>query len=1145
MGYWNKPELTAELFYAKIEGSTDDLLYLRTGDTGFIVDGELYFGSRIKDLIIINGLNYYPQDIEKAVETCHPAIRPGCSAAFALKVKSEDTECVGLVAELKPGVPATLYPEIVETILSSVSSNQGLYITIVCLLKTKSIEKTTSGKISRSRCRKSFLDKQLSILYQWGNIDEDSEEPATSAASKAVATRKFTLKEVKDKLVSTVATMLGQETVSTHVPLLDMGLSSLAATELAVKLSNYFGVKIRATAIFNCPTLDDLSAYVFDIIESKQAKDQKKADEEAAVVIDDEEEIVDSPFEAHIAAYAVSVPYPVPSERILEIDRKVRLELGQPESVIEQFKTLVGSSRIKNRYYCSPLWLPDGKSAADYPDAVGGLTENIYADSWSPPEWKRMTVYQDTCVKLCIDAATKAVKNWGQDVKSITHLLTTCTSGWQEPGIACGVIKALGMQEDIQKAELNFNGCFCGATCLRLARDLIRAGECHAVLIVACEVASSHTDWNILDTDHMIAQSLFADGAASMVIAKEGIWKYSQTGSSIIPDSSHLLGLRPPSTPTETSFIMTLSKFVSPALHAYFSKGHGKDLIKKMWSPGEPFPALAIHPGGPRILEAVGDVFYDLGWKENALDASFATFGQYGNLGSAAMLFVLSSRFAANDIAEDKLITMAFGPGVTAEWAVLERAVKKLPLLISPSKYVSPYEAHIAAYAVSVPYPVPSERILEIDRKVRLELGQPESVIEQFKTLVGSSRIKNRYYCSPLWLPDGKSAADYPDAVGGLTENIYADSWSPPEWKRMTVYQDTCVKLCIDAATKAVKNWGQDVKSITHLLTTCTSGWQEPGIACGVIKALGMQEDIQKAELNFNGCFCGATCLRLARDLIRAGECHAVLIVACEVASSHTDWNILDTDHMIAQSLFADGAASMVIAKEGIWKYSQTGSSIIPDSSHLLGLRPPSTPTETSFIMTLSKFVSPALHAYFSKGHGKDLIKKMWSPGEPFPALAIHPGGPRILEAVGDVFYDLGWKENALDASFATFGQYGNLGSAAMLFVLSSRFAANDIAEDKLITMAFGPGVTAEWAVLERATPSKPKEPKTKATVSTSKPTQVKSVVVKEQDVTLVAPKKLVGSGLNWTVILLILNLILVATVGIYFYQKLNVHEEL
>jgi hypothetical protein len=110
---------------------------------------------------------------------------------------------------------------------------------------------------------------------------------------------------------------------------------------------------------------------------------------------------------------------------------------------------------------------------------------------------------------------------------------------------------------------------------------------------------------------------------------------------------------------------------------------------------------------------------------------------------------------------------------------------------------------------------------------------------------------------------------------------------------------------------------------------------------------------------------------------------------------------------------------------------------------------------------------------------------------------------------------------------------------------LSSRFAANDIAEDKLITMAFGPGVTAEWAVLERATPSKPKEAKTKAAVPTSKPTQVKSVVEKEQDVTLVAPKKLVGSGLNWTVILLILNLILVATVGIYFYQKLNVHEEL
>merc|ERR1712070_475078 len=155
-----------------------------------------------------------------------------------------------------------------------------------------------------------------------------------------------------------------------------------------------------------------------------------------------------------------------------------------------------------------------------------------------------------------------------------------------------------------------------------------------------------------------IAQSLFADGAASLVVAKEGIWKYTKTGSAIVPNSSHLLGLKPPLKDHETCYVMTLSKLVSPSLYAYFSKGHGKDILKKLYKPSQAKPALAIHPGGPRILEAVGDVFFELGWKEDALDASYETFGYFGNLGSAAMLFVLANRLGKNDIKEDKLITM-------------------------------------------------------------------------------------------------------------------------------------------------------------------------------------------------------------------------------------------------------------------------------------------------------------------------------------------------------------------------------------------------------------------------------------------------------------------------------------------------------
>jgi predicted naringenin-chalcone synthase len=286
----------------------------------------------------------------------------------------------------------------------------------------------------------------------------------------------------------------------------------------------------------------------------------------------------------------------------------------------------------------------------------------------------------------------------------------------------------------------------------------------------------------------------------------------------------------------------------------------------------------------------------------------------------------------------------------------------------------------------------------------------------------------------------------------------------------MQCYPETAVKMCAVAAERAVAKWGKDKMQITHVLTTCTSGWLEPGIGCGVIKHLGLSEDVQKAELNFNGCFCGATCLRLANDLIRSGSAKNVLLVACEVGTTHFDWGRTETELMIAQSLFADGAASIVVSREGVWKFGQTGSSIVPDSGHLLGLKPPLHENETCYVMTLSKHVSPSLYSYFSKGHGRELLKKLYNPREARPALAIHPGGPRILEAVGDVFFELGWAEDALDGSYETFMNFGNLGSAAMLFVLAHRLGQDNIKEDKLVTMAFGPGVTVEYAQLERST---------------------------------------------------------------------------
>lgn len=104
LGYWNKPELTKEIFGGKISNAQgkpyENLEFLRTGDLIFVHEGLGYFCSRLKDLIIVGGANYYPHDIEVTAFRSHKLIRPGCVAAFAVKVPGELTESAVVVAEV-------------------------------------------------------------------------------------------------------------------------------------------------------------------------------------------------------------------------------------------------------------------------------------------------------------------------------------------------------------------------------------------------------------------------------------------------------------------------------------------------------------------------------------------------------------------------------------------------------------------------------------------------------------------------------------------------------------------------------------------------------------------------------------------------------------------------------------------------------------------------------------------------------------------------------------------------------------------------------------------------------------------------------------------------------------------------------------
>lgn len=368
--------------------------------------------------------------------------------------------------------------------------------------------------------------------------------------------------------------------------------------------------------------------------------------------------------EASIAGVGVAVPYRVSTDRFLEVDAAVRARHGQSRDLIDLAARFARNTGIRHRHTIHPCWLPAG--------AEHDGREDIFTPTdFDPPLWQRERAFQRHLPPLTVEAARRAIADWGGSPRDITHIVTTGTSGWIEPGIACEVIHALGLPLDCQKAELNFNGCFCGATCLRLARDILRAGDARAVLVVAAEVASSH--YNIVDTDvsQLVANALFADGAAAFVLAPRGRWRFERTGMSLVPDSRGLLTFEPPTRPMQESYRMFLHREVGQRLGAYF-RGDGRRLIDGLIErSGGALPAMAVHPGGPNILEAVNEVLKERGWPADVLRSSFETFREHGNLGSAAILFVLAQQLA--DLRAERLGTFAFGPGVTVEWAELRR----------------------------------------------------------------------------------------------------------------------------------------------------------------------------------------------------------------------------------------------------------------------------------------------------------------------------------------------------------------------------------------------------------------------------------------------------------------------------------------
>ncbi|MFJ7046424.1 hypothetical protein CTU88_08790 [Streptomyces sp. JV178] len=163
LGYRERPQETQEAFGGRVAGESGASPYLRTGDLGFLHEGELFVAGRLKDVIIRNGRNFYPQDIELSAESAVPGLRPNCAAAFS--VDDGERERLVVVVETDGRVLREVGAgELRERVGAAVHDGQRLRVDEVVVIRRGALPRTTSGKVQRRGCRKLYLDGALGVV---------------------------------------------------------------------------------------------------------------------------------------------------------------------------------------------------------------------------------------------------------------------------------------------------------------------------------------------------------------------------------------------------------------------------------------------------------------------------------------------------------------------------------------------------------------------------------------------------------------------------------------------------------------------------------------------------------------------------------------------------------------------------------------------------------------------------------------------------------------------------------------------------------------------------------------------------------------------------------------------------------------------
>lgn len=289
-----------------------------------------------------------------------------------------------------------------------------------------------------------------------------------------------------------------------------------------------------------------------------------------------------------------------------------------------------------------------------------------------PDVTQRMQLYQSYALPLAQRAVENCLQKTNYSYASITHLITVSCTGMVAPGLEIQLIQHLGLSPSVVRLPLNFIGCYAALPAQRLAHTICQANPHAKVLLVCVELCSLHFQ-PVTDAESMVNSSLFADGAAAMLVSAapeknvitQQFFQMRGFHSKVLPQTHQEMTWRI----TANGFLMTLSAYIPELL-----KSDMGSILSELLALYElettDITHWAVHPGGKRILEALQIALH---LPETAFQSSYQVLRQFGNMSSATVLFVLldllqHQRFTSNA----RIFSSAFGPGLSIESALYQ-----------------------------------------------------------------------------------------------------------------------------------------------------------------------------------------------------------------------------------------------------------------------------------------------------------------------------------------------------------------------------------------------------------------------------------------------------------------------------------------